>query len=259
MSFLDQLNPQQREAVETTEGPVLILAGAGSGKTRVITYRIAYLIEHMGVMPESILAMTFTNKAAAEMGERVEKLVGGLSIAKPVISTFHSFCVRVLRRDIEALQIPSATPGQPPIGHTKKFVIYDESDQQSVVKSVMKRLGLDDKQLTPRTVLSRISWAKNHMLDPQELYLQSADPKTEKIAHLFEEYRKELRKANALDFDDLLLEATRLLKTAAPVREYYNRRFQYLLIDEYQDTNRPQYELMRMLAGDAAQRLRRRR
>ena len=157
--------------------------------------------------------------------------------------------MRVLRRDIEALQIPSATPGQPPIGHTKKFVIYDESDQQSVVKSVMKRLGVDDKQLTPRTVLSRISWAKNHMLDPQELYLQSADPKNEKIAHLFEEYRKELRKANALDFDDLLLEATRLLKTVAPVREYYNRRFQYLLIDEYQDTNRPQYELMRMLAG----------
>jgi DNA helicase-2/ATP-dependent DNA helicase PcrA len=250
LSFLDQLNPQQREAVETTEGPVLILAGAGSGKTRVITYRIAYLIEHRGVMPESILAMTFTNKAAAEMGERVEKLVSGLSIAKPVISTFHSFCVRVLRRDIEALQIPSATPGQPPLGHTKKFVIYDESDQQSVVKGVMKRLGVDDKQLTPRTVLSRISWAKNHMLDPQELYLQSADPKNEKIAHLFEEYRKELRRANALDFDDLLLEATRLLKTAAPVREHYNRRFQYLLIDEYQDTNRPQYELMRMLAGE---------
>ena len=250
MSFLDQLNLQQREAVETTEGPVLILAGAGSGKTRVITYRIAYLIEHKGVMPESILAMTFTNKAAAEMGERVEKLVGGLSIAKPVISTFHSFCVRVLRRDIEAMRIPSATPGKPPIGHTKNFVIYDESDQQAVVKSVMKRLGLDDKQLTPRTVLGRISWAKNHMLDPQELYLQSADPKTEKIAHLYEEYRKELRKANALDFDDLLVEAVRLLKSAAQVRDYYNRRFQYLLIDEYQDTNRPQYELMRMLAGE---------
>jgi DNA helicase II / ATP-dependent DNA helicase PcrA len=250
LSFLDQLNPQQREAVETTEGPVLILAGAGSGKTRVITYRIAYLVEHKGVMPESILAMTFTNKAAAEMGERVEKLVGGLSIAKPVISTFHSFCVRLLRRDIEAMRIPSTTPGQPPIGHTKSFVIYDESDQQSVVKGLMKRLGLDDKQLTPRTVLSRISWAKNHMLDPQELYLQSADPKTERIAHLYEEYRKELRKANALDFDDLLLEAVRLLKSASQVREYYNRRFQYLLIDEYQDTNRPQYELMRMLAGD---------
>ena len=250
MSFLDQLNPQQREAVETTEGPVLILAGAGSGKTRVITYRIAYLIEHKGVMPESILAMTFTNKAAAEMGERVEKLVGGLSIAKPVISTFHSFCVRMLRRDIEAMRILSSVPGQPPIGHTKNFVIYDESDQQAVVKGVMKRLGVDDKQLTPRTVLGRISWAKNHMLDPQELYLQSADPKTERIAHLYEEYRKELRKANALDFDDLLLEAVRLLKSSATVREYYNRRFQYLLIDEYQDTNRPQYELMRMLAGE---------
>jgi DNA helicase-2/ATP-dependent DNA helicase PcrA len=250
LSFLDQLNPQQREAVETTEGPVLILAGAGSGKTRVITYRIAYLVEHKGVMPESILAMTFTNKAAAEMGERVEKLVGGLSIAKPVISTFHSFCVRMLRRDIEAMRIPSSVPGQPPIGHTKNFVIYDESDQQAVVKGVMKRLGLDDKQLTPRTVLGRISWAKNHMLDPQELYLQSADPKTERIAHLYEEYRKELRKANALDFDDLLLDAVRLLKSAARVRDYYNRRFQYLLIDEYQDTNRPQYELMRMLAGE---------
>jgi ATP-dependent DNA helicase UvrD/PcrA len=249
LSFLDQLNPQQREAVETTEGPVLILAGAGSGKTRVITYRIAHLIENLGVMPESILAMTFTNKAAAEMGERVEKLVGGLSIARPVISTFHSFCVRVLRRDIEALRIPSTTPGQPPIGHTKKFVIYDEADQLSLVKSIMKRLGLDDKQLTPRTVLARISWAKNHMLDPQELYLQSADPKTERIAHLYEEYRKELRRANALDFDDLLLESVRLLKSSALVREYYNRRFQYLLIDEYQDTNRPQYELMRMLAG----------
>ncbi|MGA8432165.1 MAG: UvrD-helicase domain-containing protein [Candidatus Sulfotelmatobacter sp.] len=250
MSFLDQLNPQQREAVETTEGPVLILAGAGSGKTRVITYRIAYLIEHKGVMPESILAMTFTNKAAAEMGERVEKLTGGLSIAKPVISTFHSFCVRVLRRDIEALRIPSAMPGQPPIGHTKKFVIYDDSDQQSLMKSIMKRFGIDDKQLTPRIVLGKISWAKNHMLNAQELYLQSADPKTEKIAHLFEEYRKELLKANALDFDDLLLEATRLLKSSTEVRDYYNRRFQYLLIDEYQDTNRPQYELMRMLAGE---------
>jgi DNA helicase-2/ATP-dependent DNA helicase PcrA len=249
LSFLDQLNPQQREAVETTDGPVLILAGAGSGKTRVITFRIAYLIEKMGVMPESILAVTFTNKASSEMAERVEKLVGGLSIAKPVLSTFHSFCVRVLRRDVEALRIPSTVPGQPPIGLTKNFVIYDESDQQQVVKGVMRRLGLDDKQLTPRNVLSRISWAKNHMLDPQEIYLQSADPKTERIAHIFEEYRKELLKANAMDFDDLLLEAMRLLKSVAAVREYYNRRFQYLLVDEYQDTNRPQYELMRLLAG----------
>jgi len=250
LSFLDELNPQQREAVETTEGPVLILAGAGSGKTRVITYRIAYLIEHLGVMPESILAVTFTNKAASEMAERVEKLVGRLSIAKPVISTFHSFCVRVLRRDIEQLRIPSTVPGQPPIGLTKNFVIYDEADQQQVVKGVMRRLGLDDKQLTPRNVLSRISWAKNHMLDPQEIYLQSADPKSERIAHIFEEYRKELRKANAMDFDDLLLEAMRLLKSIAAVRDDYNRRFQYILVDEYQDTNRPQYELMRQLAGE---------
>ena len=250
MSFLDELNPQQREAVTTTDGPVLILAGAGSGKTRVITFRIAYLIEKMGAMPESILAMTFTNKAASEMAERVDKLVGGLSIAKPVISTFHSFCVRVLRRDIEALRIPSTVPGQPPIGLTKNFVIYDESDQQQVVKGIMRRMGLDDKQLTPRNVLSRISWAKNHMLDPQEIYLQSADPKTEKIAHIFAEYRKELLKANAMDFDDLLLEAMRLLKSVAAVREYYNRRFQYILVDEYQDTNRPQYELMRVLAGE---------
>ena len=121
----------------------------------------------------------------------------------------------------------------------------------------MKRLGIDDKELTPRAVLSQISWAKNHMLDPQEVYLNSADPKTERMAHIYEEYRKELRKANALDFDDLLLEAVRLLKSSATVREYYNRRFQYILVDEYQDTNRPQYELMRLLAGDAAQRLRR--
>jgi DNA helicase-2/ATP-dependent DNA helicase PcrA len=250
LSFLDELNPQQREAVETVDGPVLILAGAGSGKTRVITFRIAYLIEKMGVMPESILAVTFTNKAAAEMAERVEKLVGSLTVAKPVISTFHSFCVRVLRRDIEALRIPSSVPGQPPIGLTKNFVIYDESDQQQVVKNIMRRLGVDDKQLKPRAVLSKISWAKNHMLDPQEIYLQSADPKNEKIAHIFEEYRKELLKANAMDFDDLLLEAMRLLKSVAAVREYYNRRFRYLLVDEYQDTNRPQYELMRLLAGD---------
>ncbi|GAC1433243.1 MAG: UvrD-helicase domain-containing protein [Terriglobales bacterium] len=249
MSFLSQLNPQQREAVEFANGPVLILAGAGSGKTRVITYRIAHLIETMGVMPESILAVTFTNKAASEMVERVEKIVGGLSVAKPVIATFHSFCVRVLRRDIEALRIPSSIPGTPPIGYSKSFVIYDENDQQQLVKSVMRRLGIDDKQTTPRSVLSHISWAKNHMLDPQEVYLQSADPKTERVAQIYAEYKKELAKANALDFDDLLLETVRLLKAVPAVREYYNRRFQYVLVDEYQDTNRPQYEIMRLLAG----------
>jgi DNA helicase-2/ATP-dependent DNA helicase PcrA len=250
LSFLEQLNPQQREAVETVQGPVLILAGAGSGKTRVITYRIAHLIEHLGIMPESILAVTFTNKAAAEMVERVEKIVGGLSVAKPVISTFHSFCVRVLRRDIEALRIPSSVPGKPPIGLSKSFVIYDDADQQSLVKSIMRRLGIDDKQTTPRAVLGHISWAKNHMLDPQEVYLQSNDPATEKVSHIYAEYRKELLKANAMDFDDLLLEASRLLKVSSEVRDYYNRRFHYVLVDEYQDTNRPQYELMRQLAGE---------
>jgi DNA helicase-2/ATP-dependent DNA helicase PcrA len=242
MTLLGQLNPRQREAVEAVAGPVLILAGAGSGKTRVITYRIAHLIEDLGAAPDSILAVTFTNKAAAEMGERVDHLLGGRSLRKPLISTFHSFCVRVLRRDIEALRIGDS-------GYKKDFAIYDESDQQSVVKAVMRRLGVDDKQLKPSAVLSRISWAKNHMLDPQEMYLQSADPLTEKIAHIFEEYRKELRKANALDFDDLLLETVRLLKSSSEVRERYQRRFEYLLIDEYQDTNRPQYELIKLLAG----------
>ncbi|HLX73088.1 MAG TPA: UvrD-helicase domain-containing protein [Terriglobales bacterium] len=248
MSFLDDLNPQQREAVESTEGPLLILAGAGSGKTRVITYRIAHLIDTCGVAPDSILAVTFTNKAAAEMAERVEKLVGGHTLAKPLIATFHSFCVRLLRRDIEALRIPSASGGEP-IGFRKDFVIYDETDQQMVVKTAMRRLGVDDKQTKPGAVLSHISWAKNHMLDPQEVYLNSRDPKTERVAHIYEIYRQELRKANALDFDDLLLEAVRLLKAVPEVREKYNRRFQYLLVDEYQDTNRPQYELMRLLAG----------
>ncbi len=240
--LLDKLNPQQREAVEAADGPVLILAGAGSGKTRVITHRIAYLIEQRGAAPDSILAVTFTNKAAAEMGERVEKLLGHGSLAKPQISTFHSFCVRLLRRDIEALRVGNE-------GLTKSFAIYDESDQQSVVKAVMRRMGLDDKQLTPRVVLSKISWAKNHMIDPQEYYLQSSDPMSEKVAHIFEGYRKELRKANAMDFDDLLLEAVRVLKVSAETRERYNRRYRYLLIDEYQDTNRPQYELMKLLGG----------
>src|SRR5215472_14270790 len=242
MTLLDQLNPRQREAAEAVAGPVLILAGAGSGKTRVITYRIAHLIEDLGVAPDSILAVTFTNKAAAEMAERVDRLLGGRSVRKPLISTFHSFCVRVLRRDIEALRIGDT-------GYKKDFAIYDEADQQSVVKGVMRRLGMDDKQFKPSAALARITWAKNHMLDPQEMYLQSADPITEKVAHIFEAYRKELRKSNALDFDDLLLETVRLLKSSSQVRERYQQRFEYLLIDEYQDTNRPQYELIKLLAG----------
>jgi DNA helicase II / ATP-dependent DNA helicase PcrA len=243
LSYLSQLNPQQREAVETATGPVLILAGAGSGKTRVITYRIAHLIDRVGAAPDSILAVTFTNKAASEMASRVESLLEARSLAKPLISTFHSFCVRLLRRDIESLQIGGK-------GYRKDFVIYDETDQQSVVKAAMKRLGIDDKQLKPRSVLSQISWAKNHMLDPQEVYLQSGDPKTERTAHIYEVYRQELAKSNALDFDDLLLYAVRVLKASGETRERYNRRYRHILVDEYQDTNRPQYELMRMMAGD---------
>jgi DNA helicase-2/ATP-dependent DNA helicase PcrA len=238
--LLANMNPQQREGILAVDGPVLLLAGAGSGKTRVITHRIAYLIEERSVSPDSILAVTFTNKAAKEMGERVEKILGHTTLAQPTIATFHSFCVRVLRRDIEALRIGNK-------GLTRNFAIYDETDQQAVVKQALKRLSLDDKTLKPRVALGRISWAKNHMIDPQEYFLASTNPMEEKIAHIFKIYKEELDKANALDFDDLLLETVRLLKSSAEVRERYNRRYKYLLIDEYQDTNRPQYELMKLL------------
>ena len=236
------MNPQQQDGIRTVDGPVLLLAGAGSGKTRVITHRIAYLIEERGVPADAILAVTFTNKAAKEMSERVDKILGHGSLAKPTLATFHSFCVRVLRRDIEALRLNG-------VGLTRTFAIYDETDQQAVVKQALKRLGIDDKQLKPRVALGRISWAKNHMIDPQEYFLASTNPMEEKIAHIFEIYKKELFKANALDFDDLLLETVRLLKSSSEVRERYNRRYRYVMIDEYQDTNRPQYELMKLLAG----------
>jgi DNA helicase-2/ATP-dependent DNA helicase PcrA len=241
--LLDNMNPQQQEGILAVDGPVLLLAGAGSGKTRVVTHRIAYLIEERGVPADQILAVTFTNKAAKEMAERVDKILGHSSLSKPTLSTFHSFCVRVLRRDIEALQVNGK-------GLTRTFAIYDETDQQAVVKSALKRLGIDDKQMKPRVALGRISWAKNHMIDPQEYFLASTNPLEEKIAHIFKIYREELAKANALDFDDLLLETVRLLKTSREVRERYNRRYRYVMIDEYQDTNKPQYELMKLLAGD---------
>jgi DNA helicase-2/ATP-dependent DNA helicase PcrA len=238
--LLANMNPQQREGITSVDGAVLLLAGAGSGKTRVITHRIAYLIQQRGVSPDNILAVTFTNKAAKEMEERVEKILGHSTLAKPTLATFHSFCVRVLRRDIEALRVDGK-------GLTKSFAIYDETDQQAVVKQALKRLGVDDKQLKPRVALGRISWAKNHMIDPQEYFLASTNPLEEKIAHIFKIYRDELFKANAMDFDDLLLETVRLLKSSSEVRERYNRKYKYLLIDEYQDTNRPQYELMKLL------------
>ena len=240
--LLEHMNQQQQDGIQTVDGPVLLLAGAGSGKTRVITHRIAYLIEERGVPADQILAVTFTNKAAAEMLERVDKIIGHSSLARPTLSTFHSFCVRVLRRDVEALQVNGK-------GLTRTFAIYDETDQQAVVKTALKRLGIDDKSLKPRVALGRISWAKNHMIDPQEYFLASTNPLEEKIAHIFKIYRDELAKANALDFDDLLLETVRLLKTVPEVRERYNRRYRYVMIDEYQDTNKPQYELMKLLAG----------
>jgi len=243
--LLENMNPQQQEGIRSVDGPVLLLAGAGSGKTRVITHRIAYLIEERGVPADAILAVTFTNKAAKEMAERVDKILGHSSLAKPMLATFHSFCVRVLRRDIEALRVGD-------VGLTKTFAIYDETDQQAVVKQALKRLAIDDKSLKPRVALGRISWAKNHMIDPQEYFLARTNPMEEKIAHIFEIYKKELFKANALDFDDLLLETVRLLKSSGETRERYNRRYKYLLIDEYQDTNRPQYELMKLLAGPDA-------
>src|SRR5271154_6572338 len=236
------MNPQQQEGIQSVDGPVLLLAGAGSGKTRVITHRIAYLIQERGVPADSILAVTFTNKAAKEMAERVDKILGHTSLAKPMLATFHSFCVRALRRDIETLRVNG-------MGLTKTFAIYDEVDQQAVVKQALKRLAIDDKALKPRVALGRISWAKNHMIDPQEYFLASTNPLEEKIAHIFEIYKKELFKANALDFDDLLLETVRLLKSSSEVRERYNRRYRYVMIDEYQDTNRPQYELMKLLGS----------
>jgi DNA helicase-2/ATP-dependent DNA helicase PcrA len=243
-SLVANLNPEQRAAVEATEGPLLILAGAGSGKTRVITSRIAWLIQEKGVAPDAILAVTFTNKASKEMGARVDKLLGHASLAKPLIATFHSLCVRMLRRDIEALKVNGE-------GLTRSFAIYDENDQSSLVKQIMRRMGLDTKQLTPRTVLGRISWAKNHMVDPQEYYLGAKDPNGDRIAHIYQAYKADLRKNNAMDFDDLLLEAVRLLKVSSATREKYQRRYRYILVDEYQDTNRPQYELMKLLAGEA--------
>lgn len=236
VDLLAQLNPMQREAAEHTEGPLLILAGAGSGKTRVITYRIAHLIEQGGAPPQGILAVTFTNKAAGQMKERVMALVeerrGGPG---PQISTFHSFCVRLLRRDIHRL------------GYTRDFVIYDEDDQQRLVKACLRELGLSDPVATPRATLSRISSAKNRGISPQDMLRDAADPATERLASIFELYEKRLRQANALDFDDLLLKTVQLLHAAPDVAAYYNRHFHQVMVDEYQDTNRIQYLLIRML------------
>jgi len=235
-ALLRGLNDQQREAVMATHGPVLILAGAGSGKTRVITHRIAHLVLDKGVPSESILAVTFTNKAAGEMKERAEALLPGQPL-RSVLSTFHSFCVRVLRRNAEAAGLP------------REFVIYDEDDQLSAVREALRALDLPEKLHPPRRVLSRISARKNAARGAAEEDEDGDSVAAATLARIAERYRQTLDSAGALDFDDLLLRTVALLDRDAGVRDAYRRRFPYVLVDEYQDTNRAQYELVRHLAG----------
>ncbi|HZS56747.1 MAG TPA: UvrD-helicase domain-containing protein, partial [Bryobacteraceae bacterium] len=241
MDFLAGLNPQQRDAVQHVDGPLLLLAGAGSGKTRVITHRIAHLIENHHVPGPAVLAVTFTNKAADEMRQRVLSLLTNTTTAStPVLSTFHSFCVRMLRRDGNSLSDIRT-------GFTRQFTIYDDDDQLALMKSIYKQLGLDEKFMQYRATLSRISHAKSHNETPQDWYKAATDPKLTRLAKIYDVYEERLRQANALDFDDLLLESVHLLRHDEALRHLYNRRFEFVMIDEYQDTNRSQYELMRLL------------
>ncbi|MDQ1522512.1 MAG: ATP-dependent helicase UvrD/PcrA [Pyrinomonadaceae bacterium] len=240
MDFLSGLNEQQRIAVATTEGPLLILAGAGSGKTRVIVHRIAYIIAEGGVAPYHILAVTFTNKAAGEMRERVGKLLSDQRLpSAPLISTFHSLCVRILRRDIEKLEE----------GHTRSFTIYDQDDSTRIVKAAIKDLGLDSDRLGARQVQSAISHAKNSGTDAETYAarIEYGDEKRAAIARVYRLYEERLVNNNALDFDDLLIKAVRLLRKSKEVRDYYNDKFRYILVDEYQDTNSLQFALIRFL------------
>jgi len=244
MDFLAGLNPRQRDAVEHAEGPLLVLAGAGSGKTRVITHRIAHLMSAHHVPGWAILAVTFTNKAAGEMRERVKSLVSGIDNASlPTVATFHSFCVRLLRR--EGAPLAQIRPG-----FTALFTIYDDDDQISLLKGVYKSLGLDDKFMAYRAALSRISNAKSLKQTPEDLEREATDPISKRFAVVYERYQAKFRESNALDFDDLLLEAVRLLEHDQPTREKLNRRYEFLMVDEYQDTNRSQYELMRLLSAE---------
>jgi len=241
MDFLAGLNPPQRDAVAHVEGPLLLLAGAGSGKTRVITHRIAHLIEAYHVPGPCVLAVTFTNKAADEMRQRVSSLLDNPSTGRsPNVSTFHSFCVRMLRRDGGSLA--EIRPG-----FTRQFTIYDDDDQVALIKSIYKQLGLDDTFMPHRGALSRISHGKSHHESPQDWYKAATDPKLTRLAAVYDRYEERLRQANALDFDDLLLESVRLLRHDDALRELCNRRYEFVMIDEYQDTNRSQYELMRLL------------
>ncbi len=236
MDIFAGLNQAQQEAVACLEGPLLIMAGAGSGKTRVLTHRIANLLAH-GVAPYSILAITFTNKAAAEMRERVENMIG--PDAKDIwLSTFHSFCARFLRREIETTGL-----------YKSNFVIYDSGDSQTVVKKAIRELNLDEKQYAPSGIRNAISNAKNQMLGPTAFESQARDFYQKKVAEVYKKYQAVLRENNALDFDDLLLVAVSLLQENQEIRERYQRRFQYVLVDEYQDTNGAQYQLTTLLAG----------
>lgn len=234
--LLDSLNPVQRQAVQHTEGALLLLSGAGSGKTRVITHRIAYLIRHHGISPFNILAVTFTNKAAGEMKTRLENLVGERTSKLLWVSTFHSSCARILRRDIERL------------GYSRSFTIYDTADQLTLIKEILKALKFREEQNNPRAVLSTISNAKNALMTP-EIFASTADGFFEQqVAQIYRVYQTFLRENNALDFDDLIMLTVELLESCPDVLEYYQNKFRYILIDEYQDTNHSQYRLVRALA-----------
>ncbi len=236
MSIYDTLNPPQREAVAQTEGPVLILAGAGSGKTRVLTHRITYLMEEMGVNPWNILAITFTNKAAQEMRERVDKLVG-FGSESIWVSTFHSACVRILRRHIDNL------------GYDTNFTIYDTDDQKSLMKDVCRKLNIDTKVYKERSLLAQISHAKDELLTPDDMEMKAAgDYNMKKVASVYREYQAALRKNNALDFDDLIVKTVELFQNCGAVLEYYQERFKYIMVDEYQDTNTAQFKFISLLA-----------
>ncbi len=236
IEFLSSLNKEQQEAVKHTEGPLLIMAGAGSGKTRVLTHRIAYLIEEKSVAPRNILAITFTNKAAREMKDRVQKLVGPASEAMWV-STFHSMCVRILRRDIDR------------IGYNSNFTIIDSSDQQTVMKQILKNLNVNPKQYDPRAMIGQISNAKNELITPEESLEKAGNVYERQVAEIYDAYQKMLRKNQALDFDDLIMQTIHLFKRVPEVLHYYQRRFQYIHVDEYQDTNHAQYYLVKQLAS----------
>ncbi|MDQ2855635.1 MAG: UvrD-helicase domain-containing protein, partial [Acidobacteriota bacterium] len=238
--LLEQLNEQQREAVVNTEGPLLILAGAGSGKTRVIAYRIAYLILEKAVPPWNILAVTFTNKSAQEMRARVLRLLQGHELpGMPWVSTFHSLCVRILRQDIEQLKE----------GYSRTFTIYDQDDSLRLIKNAVKDLGYDDKHLGARSVQSAISSAKNRGEDVDTFAARAdyVDERRAAIARVYKTYEERLHANNALDFDDLMIKAVRLLRNVPEVRDKYNRKFRYLLVDEYQDTNSLQFALVSLL------------